>query len=219
MAGCGEWGWVPENLQPYGKVLSNAEHGARTQAGPHPKAADLCRRRIGSGEESHRTEVRRLRDARRFPGSCRRQDRRHERTARKIGLGPHAIWRRRLRLYAKLRARGGARARAHYRRQTKRQGICELSAVAARNAARTEHVDSGVFRIKPRTALRVGGHPVASAGTDRQIRGGWRRSTAVAIQSATRRDGDIQRQRHAQWRLTSSGRWRYASGPSATWCC
>src|ERR1700735_3441644 len=69
--------------------------------------------------------------------------------------------------------------------------------MAARNAAGTEDVHSRIFRFEPRIALRPRGHPVASAGSDRQVRRGGRRSSAAAIQPAIGRNGKIQRPRHS----------------------
>ena len=58
--------WSQPTFTHTGRYYTLEEHGARAQAGPQAAPSHLCRRRIGSGEESHRAEVRRLRHARRL---------------------------------------------------------------------------------------------------------------------------------------------------------
>src|SRR5580692_3992623 len=68
--------------------------------------------------------------------------------------------------------------------------------MVAGHAARAKDVDSRIFRVEPRLALGSRRYACASAGSDRQVRRGRRRSSVAAIQSAIGRNGNIQRQRH-----------------------
>src|SRR3974390_1012335 len=140
MARRGEWNLVAEELQPRGKVLSDSEYGARAETAAFATAADLCRRRIGSGEKSHRAKMRCLRHAWRLSGARGGEDRRYERAPRKIRIGAHAIRCGGIRVRAGFGARSGQGDRANYRREAERKGLCELPAVAAGNTVGTEHV-------------------------------------------------------------------------------
>ncbi len=167
--------WSQKSLQPRRQVLSHREHRARTEAGAHRQG----RRSMPGGEsEAAKNLIAQKCDAYVMHGdspehvaakiadmSARRE---------KFGLGPHAVRRRRLCLYAQIRQRGGAGGRAHYRREAECQGLRELPAMAAGHAARTEHVDSGIFRVEPRTALRVWSAPrrkcrIRSANSKRSV--------------------------------------------------
>src|ERR1700733_327372 len=68
--------------------------------------------------------------------------------------------------------------------------------MVAGHAARAKDVDSRIFRVEPRLALGSRRYACTSAGSDRQVRRGRRRSSVAAIQSAIGRNGNIQRQRH-----------------------
>ena len=141
----------------------------------------------------------------------------------KFGLGTHAIRRCGLRVHAQIRRRGGQGNRAHHRREAERQGLRELPAMAAGHAARTKNVDSGIFRVEPRAALRPGRVPPRKCRTRSASSKRWASICCCCSSARNWKKWKYSATASSQGSTESSagsGRWRrkYSERPLAVRC-
>ena len=113
--------WKQRPLQLRGQVLPRARQRASAEAREQAAAGDLRRRRIRSGEEPHRQDVRRLRDARRPAGAHRGEGRGHAPPPRRIRPAADDLRRRRVQHRAEHGSRGEGGTGPHHGREADRR--------------------------------------------------------------------------------------------------
>src|SRR5580698_5894014 len=148
---------VARPLFVFGEILSRRRQRARAEAAVEAAALYLCGRRVAGGEGFDRGEVRRVLDAWRSAGTRWRKNLGFASATREaFAACADEVWRGGLRDRARNRARSSRRGKTDHRRATVGGGLCELSAVACRDAARAARFAGRLLRVESRVAVGIG---------------------------------------------------------------